>query len=96
MITLDFFGRLSPEVQLALIVGLFALLLVLACSRSAGNNLLLFFRGVLSLLRQRERWRRAEVKKHRGSISRSRHHFDEEQPLRHMLVQKQEHRRDGE
>jgi hypothetical protein len=92
MITFDFFGHLSPNVQLAAIIGLFALLLLVACSRSAGRNLLLFLRGALSLFRQQKRRGRKNVKKHHESIPHPWYHLDEEQLSRQMLIQQKQER----
>lgn len=46
---LDLFGKLPPFVQMALVVGSFALLFLVACSRTAANNLLSFLSGLCEI-----------------------------------------------
>jgi hypothetical protein len=87
---IHFFSHLTSEVQLVLILGSFTLVLLLACSRSAGENLLVFFQGVLSLLK---RHRRQTIKRriYRASLPSSQRYLEDEQPTRRMLTQKQEY-----
>lgn len=49
MNAIEVFRLMPVEVQLALVIGGIAIILLLACSRSAGDNLLAFFRGCCSL-----------------------------------------------
>jgi hypothetical protein len=51
----ELFRSLSPLVQLALVRGDFVTLLLLACNRAAGTNLIAFFLDVLTLYEQRHR-----------------------------------------
>lgn len=65
MTTIEVFHLLPVGVQLVLASGGIALLFLLACSRSAGDNLLAFLRGCYSLFGQKpKRWVPREARQH--------------------------------
>src|SRR2546426_8356739 len=58
---LELFGKLPPFVQMALIGGSFALLFLVACSRTAATNLLSFLSDLCEIVwGERRRQRRGE------------------------------------
>ncbi len=52
---LELFGKLTPLVQLALVIGCFGTILLVACNRGAATNLAMFLHEVYRIHRRGQR-----------------------------------------
>ncbi len=61
------FSQLAPVVQLSIVIGSVALVFLIACSRQAGENLLLFLQGLRSVLSLRVERNQRKMLSHQRS-----------------------------